>query len=760
MKSSAKTLKSPVKTLKSPVKTLKSPVKTLKSPIPIEDEQVPIEDVEEDEQVPIEDEQVPIEDEQVPIEDEQVPIEDDQVPSEEDEGVETPGKEAVEARGKEMVEAPRVPSVEAGAVMADVENGVEQLYIERRSSGSGTMEVTPEYSLAGTIAGSIKQSITAQTNTVTSITKIRTEYDGTLARQVFRYGKRNFCCERMMSVFANEQEYLKQDQPKVAMSPYENQTNNQGGISRLQPHYELQNKTSPSDLFLYRRTNPDPSTGIYPDSVQGLVIGTFSTYPTLVHIPVDAGVDDYQSIDDLDVRMYMWKSRKPSINSCCLNRFHVDHFPAQASSGLKHPYTFYFEESSSPAAFNKFIRDNILPYDFRPVPSLRGNVVIVKHTNGVIDDMTLQDWPLVEVILEWMTEHRWQFSDSCPNEIPKGKPPVKPLGDASSDIANPTSGIVTVSLQSLLDKLDLCWTIFEHTPVLSLFALGATCSNIRASVQAFYRGRVIHMMATVFEAGRHSQFLQVIDHFGSRIGGSLAYRVVDPTATFTPNDLNILTPFGKAERLCEELTSVWDCVLGPGLPRVNRAGPDFCPGDTYYLKSPLGFPITITESYDDSIVPLMLTGFTTAELYPTLVENGQVLRLPCEGRKIPDDFMATVRNRLDVLDSTDNLGRPCLECCPNVWRRTAGMRGSATMHWGGLTPGTDTKLKSGSYEWKTGDRCRNELCKWNGVEALEMSRWRWWENDKQDVTSRDKLEDDSFDDDDLESSDHVDSDEE
>ncbi|KAJ3715040.1 hypothetical protein C8R42DRAFT_725986 [Lentinula raphanica] len=118
-------------------------------------------------------------------------------------------------------------------------------------------------------------------------------------------------------------------------------------------------RTSSADLIkINDRVLEWLQNGIYPDSVQGLAIGTFGTSPSLVHIPVDGGIDNYQSIDDLDVRMYMWKSRKPSFNSCCLNQFHVDRFPAQASTALKHAYTFYFEESSSPAAFNKFIRDN------------------------------------------------------------------------------------------------------------------------------------------------------------------------------------------------------------------------------------------------------------------------------------------------------------------------------------------------------------------------------------------------------------------
>ncbi|KAJ3824620.1 hypothetical protein F5880DRAFT_1558463 [Lentinula raphanica] len=503
-------------------------------------------------------------------------------------------------------------------------------------------------------------------------------------------------------------------------------------------------RTTPRDVERINEHVQDwIKNGLYAGSVIGTVIGTACDGPMLVHIPVDLGINNLRSIDDLNVRPYMWMPNSPEFKSYERNREHVNHFPTDAATALDHPFTFYFEENSSRAANNNLIRKAGVPYDYNPVPSVRGNVLIVKHNrDGSMENMVEEDWMLVKVILEWIVANRWNYTATCLHGIPK---PLTVIRSIPAVHEAPPGALFKSPIPShirLLERIlyirDLRLTLFANTGVVTLFALGATCSTLRTWVQAFYRTRAKHLLDKVFPGLPIEDFFELLNLNEARIGGSFAYAIVDPTSIFTPRDLNILSPTAKGDSLRDMLVAEWKCTREPDEPNRPTPNNDDDPEWTMYLRSASGYTITITESDDRSLLPLMLTGYSTAEcvlvgghtftlLYPSLVENGEVLRLPSLGRPIPDSVFDTISNRFKLLDSTEYLGRRCGECCPNIWRRTMGMRGSATLYWGGLSEGRDSRLRPGSYEWKIAHACRNPLCEWRNVSPMEMCQWLWWE---------------------------------
>ncbi|KAJ3966891.1 hypothetical protein EV361DRAFT_1011288 [Lentinula raphanica] len=468
--------------------------------------------------------------------------------------------------------------------------------------------------------------------------------------------------------------------------------------------------TTPDILKIDQHVQLWLKDGLYSQVFLAMIIGNGCDSPYLVHVPVDIDIPEYHSIDDLNVRMYMWMTDEPEFKTFHRNREHVNRFPTNAHTALENPFTFFFEEDTAPTSNNRLIRKLGTAYESASVETLRGNVVVLKHkTDGSIDNMRKSDWPLVKVILEC-------FSLGTP-------------------AAAQTPSVEL--LHMILANRDVRYTLFEHTSVLSLFSSGATCTTMHDWVQTFYRSRVKRLLGNVFPAKLHPDFFNVLHSHKSRIGGSMAYAIVDPSTIFIPNNINILSPWGEADSFRDVLLRDWECTLEQDEPTREPVNSDMFPPRTMHLKTAQGYSITITESDNLSLTALMLNGYTTAEcvlvgghtftlLYPSLVDNGEVLRLPSIDRAIPEEVLDCVGARFKLLESTEDLGRPCRESCPNLWRRSIGMKDVATLYWGGFRGGKDSRLIAGSFEWKLAHTCRNPLCKWSKVSPMQMCKWLWW----------------------------------
>ncbi|KAJ3772900.1 hypothetical protein FB446DRAFT_788305 [Lentinula raphanica] len=483
---------------------------------------------------------------------------------------------------------------------------------------------------------------------------------------------------------------------------------------------------------------------LYSSSALALFVGNWCDTPVLVPAPVVPGVQFWRSVDELDVRMYIWTSNQPGLKNCNLNRIHVDRFPPSADTALKRPLTFYFEPENTPTSRSVLMRRKVRPYPGLPVPPLRGNVLVIKHDREGVVDMEKKDWPLVKVILEWLMVHRGDYADVRPPifATPYLLRPIVENQCAIRDHSQENQASIRHATNALRRHplwrvLDLRWTVFESMGILTLFSLSGTCRTMRRWVRAFYRARVSRMLSNAFEDKHHAAFLDTLEEFDGKIGGSAAYSVADPCAPIVPNDINIMVPYGSGRSLCCELKTEFGCTgQTAGNEDLIRDRFDTWLNNFYVLHTPMGFKLTISESETSSHLPLMLAGYSTAEcvllgrqnftvMFPSLIEHGDVISMHAMGYTIPADVSMRLRRRWALLESTEELNRPCGECCPRLLRRSFGHRQCATLKWGGYSKGAESEIQWGSYEWKISFDCHNFFC--DNPRPLEMSRWLCWE---------------------------------
>ncbi|KAJ3766178.1 hypothetical protein FB446DRAFT_794352 [Lentinula raphanica] len=496
-------------------------------------------------------------------------------------------------------------------------------------------------------------------------------------------------------------------------------------------------RTMPSDVEnINNRVLLMKKDGLYGHTVQAFFLGTACDNARLVNVPVDVNISTWKSIDDLDMKMYLWTSAGPGIRSCGANWFYIDRFPVDATTALSNPFTIIFEPRMTKSAWNILLVKKTVPFENQWFPGMRGNILVFKHDLDGIIDMQFWDWRLVKVIVEWLVVNRYVHEDrTLPGLFSKQLPTVIP-----PDLFQPTQLSTTVPLapvqrtQVFWATHELRWAVFSSMGVATLFNFASCSWETRKWVQYFYRGRLTSVLSDFFPQNRCLELVDVIDTFEGRIAGSIAYRIVDPMSTFVPRNLNIVVPSGCRLGLQRVLIKEWNCTLGIDGRNAGRKIWRPWSNGTTQLSTEKGFKITITESVDDYMLPLMLAGYSTAEcvlvgrqtftiLYPSLVEEGIVLKMSNYGSDMPDDYMDVLASRFDTYESTELLPVPCAEACPRLWRRSLGQRWCVTYRWSGRRGlPKESDLAWGSFEWKIGHDCRNSLCRWKNTVPLDLSR--------------------------------------
>ncbi|KAJ3967504.1 hypothetical protein EV361DRAFT_488728 [Lentinula raphanica] len=289
---------------------------------------------------------------------------------------------------------------------------------------------------------------------------------------------------------------------------------------------------------------------------------------------------------------------------------------------------------------------------------------------------------------------------------------------------------------------DLRYNLFSFLPITALFSLSGTCQQLRVWVQEFYEGRVTSVLGDVVPKDDVPAFLRVVNRYEGRIGGSTAYRIADPLSVFKPNDLNILVPFGCRIGIRNNLVRNWKCTVAVNGKEIGRKNLKDWSTGTSLLLTDKGYRITITESFEDSIIPLVLAGYSTAEcvlmglrsftlLYPSLVSEGTVVKMSSFGVDMPPQCKTNLDARFNFQYSTEYLGVRCAEACPSLWRRSAAHRWCATFEWNGYADGDDIveekRIDWGNLEWKVGYDCKNVHCGWQNRRPVELCSWKSWD---------------------------------
>ena len=140
----------------------------------------------------------------------------------------------------------------------------------------------------------------------------------------------------------------------------------------------------------------------YPLLYNALLYGTECQSVWTVPLPLDYGMTDMMSIDDLVTDWWLkggplggrWGNNLADLS---LSRFTISHFPTLPSLLLDHAYTVLRPELP-------LFKNRLLEACFGPQCRWRGDLRIVKHIradNSKIMHMAYEDLALVDLILKW-----------------------------------------------------------------------------------------------------------------------------------------------------------------------------------------------------------------------------------------------------------------------------------------------------------------------------------------------------------------------
>ncbi|KAJ3919781.1 hypothetical protein F5877DRAFT_66305 [Lentinula edodes] len=330
-----------------------------------------------------------------------------------------------------------------------------------------------------------------------------------------------------------------------------------------------------------------------------------------------------------------------------------------------------------------------------------GNLLVVKHSrvtsfepNFDLTDITLEDYSLVKPIMEWLVEGVPTASSSV-----YPYPPVTRLRmplPLFADILRPFT-----PMESFFRQAD------------DMLSLARVNQQLASYVRALYCARMRAILRLAFRDSMHKNFCFRLESNHSYIGGSAAYWIIDKDATYAVTNINVLAPCGTQDNWSKWLLSVGSRELfSHGFNRENFMS--YANSFRVFL-TPNGILLTISESLSSSVMPLLLSGDSTAEavaigchvayiLYPTLMDNGIVLPTT-EDYRIHQHLQRTYGERWTFRRNTRVLGCPCRESCPALWRSTDGY-GVEKFRWGGLTNQGSfcRQLDWGGLEWRISER--------------------------------------------------------
>lgn len=265
-------------------------------------------------------------------------------------------------------------------------------------------------------------------------------------------------------------------------------------------------------------------------------------------------------------------------------------------------------------------------------------------------------------------------------------------------------------------------------------ALDFTARLRLASTSTIFRGfalrsHVSYLRTVIYRLGVNNPqgLLKMLSQCNGVVTGSTALSVILKPYDWSPNDLNLVVPRDGG-------TELETFLLRDGFIRLPTDGPcatksqliDFVTRHCTYARwNQSRACVTITESVDESVLPVILAGSSTADMvcanvggvfaaHPLLL-TAQISIRGYPSSPISDDVAERFHARqFIVLDDTADLPGECHALCPLLWRSVE--RGHATMSINWSLPGrrqNDNEfphITPHRYWWRLHNQCRNEKC--------------------------------------------------
>ncbi|KAF8061029.1 hypothetical protein FPV67DRAFT_1673852 [Lyophyllum atratum] len=333
--------------------------------------------------------------------------------------------------------------------------------------------------------------------------------------------------------------------------------------------------------------------------------------------------------------------------------------------------------------------------------------------------------------------HAQRLRFNTPTSYPNAHPMFTPLicGSTGSLIGSPA----TLASQHFYSMSECVHLVLRQLPWTSLVAMSHTGRNGRDRARQIMRSRMLEVLSCYITLPQLEAFLATLKATHSGIAGSVPWSIITTDIILSdndqPHDINVLTPRGTTPEWVDVMrligfTSLEVIACYDGLETRCRR--------VLRFQNKEHRTITVTESLNSSILPLLLASSVTSQM--NLITSSRIycfypsLSSACRsvGSTYTVPSLATVKimtQRLIRFHMGTRYARlPCAEACPAVWRHTFGLPNVGQVAWGGLfnvddvagnMQDSDDALTKTHYKWKIGSVCTNEDCTYNSCEADE-----------------------------------------
>jgi hypothetical protein len=213
--------------------------------------------------------------------------------------------------------------------------------------------------------------------------------------------------------------------------------------------------------------------------------------------------------------------------------------------------------------------------------------------------------------------------------------------------------------------------------------------------------------------------MEVLNITRSAIAGLGAIWILMDPCNRHPSSMEIITPRKSSNSILEFLRQA-DFQATQNIT-VDRRHHDVIWSKKIIFNSSRTSTITLTESASSSIILPLLASRNTAQmnlvsaneilcLYPSLTLYGTALSF--EGRQMKDDHTKFDAHGVVIESSNELWTKHCRFACPNIWRRTSGMRGMALFQWRHSKKLflLENDTAQSHFSWTLGNPCRNDNC--------------------------------------------------
>ncbi|KAJ7301289.1 hypothetical protein DFH08DRAFT_827696 [Mycena albidolilacea] len=443
-----------------------------------------------------------------------------------------------------------------------------------------------------------------------------------------------------------------------------------------------------------------------------------------VKAPVSQGLERAMKVSELEVDLWIDAGRGgfEGTNNAALTSIRIDRFPFDEPRDLKHSYSIVVADQDQHGLF--LYPENALVNKLEPdlKQAWRGNILVFKHgtkpTKAIVN-ITDSDVTFVEAILK-----------------------CKLYANGGRDRFFATA--------------ELRRSMLLYLPLIPLFNYGRASRFTRGDVMSLARERVEHYTSPFFPSDLLPTlfFYQLEDH-SAWIVGSVALAALSFSCDLpVPNNLNVITSASTEDAW---ITSMCDCMgytlrsvpCGGFYAKLAQSRLIFTHKDVQVGGLPLksiallkrsdivaqedyrhGLPgADVFELFLRARSTLMANAVSAQELISTYVEltsncQGVSGYTPAFTRPLDVSFIewtSPFPDAIELLDSTETLGRPCGLACPGRTRVSTNIAGIGHWVWGGVSnfeweeDANLIAMRKSDITYKSGDFCRNPHCGVRGV---------------------------------------------